>query len=149
MVNGDQHFRRLERMYASAPINRWFEPEMTVGEGRATVKMIIRKDFFHAAGAVHGSVVFKALDDAAFFAANSLVDDSFLLTASFNLYFLRPILEGEMRAEGRVVHRSKRLVIAESEIFDEQDRPVACGSGFFLPSNIALDEKVGYCRGDI
>ncbi len=44
----------------------------------------------HAGGAVHGANYFKAMDDAAFFAANSLVDDVFVLTVSFNVYFLRP-----------------------------------------------------------
>jgi uncharacterized protein (TIGR00369 family) len=148
MLENERHFRRLERMYAGAPLNEYFKPEMIVGEGRATVKMTLRPDLFHAANAVHGSVLFKALDDAAFFAANSLVEDSFLFTASFNLYFLRPVFEGGIRAEGRVVYRSRRLVLAESEIFDDQDRVIARGSGSFLPSNLALDEKVGYGRDD-
>ena len=149
MPDKELHFRRLERMYAAAPTNRYFRPVMTVGEGRATVRMTVREEFFHAGNAVHGSIVFKLLDDAAFFAANSLVDDTFLFTVSFNLYFLRPVTEGELRAEGRVAHRSKRLLIADSEVLDEQGRPVARGSGSFLPSNMALDEKVGYCRDDI
>ena len=33
--------------------------------------MTVRPDFFHAAGAVHGSVYFKLLDDAAYFDALS------------------------------------------------------------------------------
>ena len=37
----------------------------------------------HAAGAVHGSYYFKVLDDACYFAANSLVSDVFVLTVSF------------------------------------------------------------------
>ena len=35
---------------------------------------------FHTAGAAHGTLFFKMLDDAAFYAANSLVTDRFLLT---------------------------------------------------------------------
>jgi acyl-coenzyme A thioesterase PaaI-like protein len=66
----------------------------------------VRPEFFHAAHAVHGSVYFKALDDAAFFAVNSLVTDVFVLTASYNLYLTRPVTEGALRAVGRVVHRS-------------------------------------------
>jgi uncharacterized protein (TIGR00369 family) len=147
MPDNEQHFRRLERMYAAAPTNQYFRPTMTVGEGQAAVKMTVREEFFHAGNAVHGSIVFKLLDDAAFFAANSLVDDSFLFTVSFNLYFLRPVVEGEIRAEGRVVHQSKRLLVADSEVLDEQGRPVARGSGSFLPSHMPLDDKVGY-RGD-
>ena len=41
------------------------------------------------------------LDDAAFYAANSLVSDRFLLTTAFNLHFTKPMRDGEARAEGR------------------------------------------------
>ena len=34
----------------------------------------------HAANAAHGTIYFKMLDDAAFYAANSMVSDRFLLT---------------------------------------------------------------------
>ena len=47
----------------------------------------------------------KLLDDATFFAASSLVDDVFVLTASFNIYFLRPISAGTMTARGTIVSR--------------------------------------------
>src|SRR4051812_23261804 len=91
LVNGiatvpDDHYRRLERMYAVAPINRFFEPVLHVTEGRAEISVPVKPEFFHAARAIHGSVYFKALDDAAFFAANSLVTDVFVLTVSFNLH---------------------------------------------------------------
>ncbi len=104
----------------------------------------VRPEFFHAAGAVHGSVYFKALDDAAFFAANSLVEDVFVLTASFNLYFTRPISAGEIRATGRVIHRSLRLILAESEATDARGRAIARGSGSFMRSEIRLGPDVGY-----
>jgi acyl-coenzyme A thioesterase PaaI-like protein len=90
------HFRRLERMYASAPINAYFAPHLTVSEGRAEVSIPVRPEFFHAAHAVHGSVYFKALDDAAFFAVNSLVNDVFVLTVTYNVYLTRPVTSGVM-----------------------------------------------------
>ncbi|MFN8583326.1 MAG: hypothetical protein U0163_20415 [Gemmatimonadaceae bacterium] len=74
------HFHRLERMYLAAPINRFFEPAITISDGRAEVRFTVRPDFHHAAHAMHGSVYFKALDDAAFFAVNSAVTDVFVLT---------------------------------------------------------------------
>ena len=46
---------------------------------------------FHAADAAHGTVYFKMMDDAAFYACNSLVTDRFLLTTAFNLLFTRPL----------------------------------------------------------
>lgn len=140
----EEHYRKLERMYASAPVNKYYAPTMRVSEGRAEVTIPVRSEFFHAGGAVHGLVYFKALDDAAFFAVSSLVDDVFVLTASFNLYFTRPISEGEMKATGRVVYRSARLFIAESVLVDSDGREIARGSGTFMPSTIALSPEVGY-----
>jgi hypothetical protein len=58
---------------------------MKIRKGVAEVIIQVRPDFFHAAGAVRGSVYFKAMDDAAFFAVNSLVKDVFVLTVALKL----------------------------------------------------------------
>ena len=143
-MNSDDHFRKLERMYGSAPINAFFAPRLTVKEGHAEVSIPVRPDFFHAAHAVHGSVYFKVLDDAAFFAVNSLVTDVFVLTVSYNVYLTRPVTEGIMTATGRVVSRSKNVFIAEAELVDERGRSVGRGSGSFMRSAIPLNAEVGY-----
>jgi len=140
----EEHFRRLERMFNSAPINEFFHPMLNVSEGRAEVIIPVRPDFFHAAGAVHGAVYFKAMDDAAFFAVASLFDDVFPLTVTFNVYLLRPISEGELRAVGEVVHRSQRLYISEAQLFDAQGRQIGRGSGAFMKSQIPLTPEIGY-----
>ncbi len=139
-----EHFRKLERLYHGAPINRFYGPTLTVSHGAAELILPVRPEFFHAAHAVHGSVYFKALDDAAFFAVNSLVTDVFVLTASFNLYLTRPVTEGTLRATGRVVHRSRQVFLAESELLDTQGRQVGRGSGSFMRSTIPLTPDVGY-----
>jgi uncharacterized protein (TIGR00369 family) len=131
-------------MYGSAPANEYFRPEIRIAEGTAEVQLAVRPDFFHAAGGVHGSVYFKLLDDATFFAASSLVDDVFVLTASFNIYFLRPISSGTMLARGAIVSRSTRLLIGEGVLVDDKGREIARGSGTFMPSKVPLDEKLGY-----
>lgn len=140
----DEHYRKLERMYASAPVNEYYRPVLHVSEGAAEVLIPVRPDFFHAAHAVHGSVYFKALDDAAFFAVNSLVPDVFVLTVTFNVYLTRPVTEGTLRARGRVVHRSRQLFIAEAELLDDRGLQAGRGSGTFMKSTIALTAEVGY-----
>ena len=144
MKRREEHYQRLERMYAHAPCNGYYAPTLRVAEGRATLTIPLRPDFFHSAHAVHGSVYFKALDDAAFFAVNSLVDDFFVLTVSFNLYINRPISKGEIKATGRVVSRSQRLFVAESVLVDSKEREIARGSGTFIQSAIPLSPEVGY-----
>lgn len=140
----DEHFRKLERMYLSAPTNEYYAPEIDISQGQAEVSILVRPDFFHAANAVHGSVYFKLLDDSSFFAANSLVEDVFVLTVSYNVYFTRPISTGVMKAHGKVVAASRRLIIAESVIVDAREREIARGSGTFMPSNIKLTEVIRY-----
>jgi len=140
----EEHYRRLERMYESAACNKYYAPLLKVSEGRTVLTIPVRTDFFHSAGAVHGSVYFKALDDAAFFAVSSLVDDFFVLTVSFNLYITRPISGGEMKATGRVVNPSQRIFIAESELVNSLGQEIARGSGTFLRSSTPLCPGVGY-----
>lgn len=139
----EAHYRLLERLYLEAPINRYYRPSITVGHERAEVAVPVREDMFHAADAIHGSVYFKVLDDAAFFAANSVVPEVFVLTAGFHLDLLRPVGEGEIRAVGRLVHRSRRLLHADSEAFDGRGRLVGRGSGTFMPSSLELADPRG------
>jgi uncharacterized protein (TIGR00369 family) len=139
------HFENLVAMYDCAPINEWFRPRLKITEeGRAEIELAVRQDFYHAGRAIHGAVYFKALDDATFFAVQSLVTDVFVLTASFQLYFLRPVSEGKLFATGRVVSRSKRLYIAEGILLDDRGKEVARGTGSFMPGSLVLAPEMGY-----
>ena len=139
-----QHWRALERMYAGAPVNRSTRPTMQVADGRATVTFQVTGDLCHAAGSLHGAWYFKPLDDAAFFAAASVVPDQFVLTRQFNVHLLGTVTGGQIRAEGRVVHKTRRIVLAESELFDAQGTLVAVGRGELLASRLPWTEARGY-----
>jgi uncharacterized protein (TIGR00369 family) len=143
-VFDEAHHRRLEKMYLRAPINEFFRPEISIGRGTAEIKLDVSKKFFHAADAMHGSVYFKCLDDAAFFAVNSLVQDFFVLTSSFNIYLLRPVSEGVVRARGKVVHAGGSSFIAEAVLSDAHGKEIARGSGTFVKSKVKLADAMGY-----
>ncbi|HEX8793378.1 MAG TPA: PaaI family thioesterase [Polyangiaceae bacterium] len=138
------HFRKLERMYAAAPINAWFGPTLSVAEGAAEIRIPLRSEFHHAAGAVHGAVYFKALDDATFFAASSVVQEVFVLTAHFEIDLLRPVVAGELRAVARVTERGERRILAEGDLFDGEGNIVARGRGSFAKSKIPLTPALNY-----
>jgi uncharacterized protein (TIGR00369 family) len=142
----DDHHRRLERMYLSAPCNEVYKPRIAIREGQAEVTIEAGPHLHHAARAVHGSSYFKLMDDAAFFAVNSLVEDVFVLTVSFNIYLLRPISEGTMSATGRVVNASRNLWIAESTLVDGNGKKLGRGSGSFMRSKIALAGAMGFAE---
>ena len=139
------HYRALEALYASAPINRLFASRLSVeGEGRARIDFAIAPETHHAAGAAHGTIYFKMLDDAAFYAANAMVSDRFLLTTAFNLHFTKPIRSGEVVAEGRWISGRRRVFIAESHLVDAEGDEIGRGTGTFMRSHIALSGLAGY-----
>lgn len=141
----EEHYRKLEKMYLSAPTNEFYKGlAITIGNKQATITVPVHDKMYHAAKAVHGAHYFKLLDDSAYFAANSTVTDVFVLTSTFNINLVRPIVGGELRAEGKVHFRSKNLIIAESELFNEKGRMVASGTGHFMRSQIELSEDIGY-----
>jgi len=139
------HFRALEQLYRSAPINQLFRSELTIaGAGQSSIDFDVDSGSYHAAGAVHGTVYFKMLDDAAFYAANSLVSDRFLLTTSFNLLFTRPIHAGKLRAEGRWISGRRRVYVAEACLIDSDGEEVGRGTGTFMRSQFQLSSLPGY-----
>jgi uncharacterized protein (TIGR00369 family) len=144
-TGAEAHLRALEALYASAPINLFFESRIALPEaGRSEIRFAVRGDSFHAAGAAHGTLYFKMLDDAAFYAANGLVSDRFLLTTAFNLHFTKPMKEGEAIAEGRWISGRRRVFVAEARIVDSTGEECARGTGTFLRSHIALAGLAGY-----
>ena len=139
------HLRSLEALYDSAPVNRLFESRMSLPEaGRSEIEFTIATSAFHAAGAAHGTLYFKMLDDAAFYAANGLVSDRFLLTTAFNLHFSKPLRQGVARAEGRWISGKRRVFVAEARIVDAAGDECARGTGTFMRSHIALSGLDGY-----
>lgn len=139
------HYRALESLYAAAPINRLFESRLEIPKpGVARIRFRVDQRHFHAAGAAHGTSYFKMLDDAAFYACNSLVTDRFLLTTQFSLLLTRPLGEGEVVAEGRWVSGQRRVFVAEARLIAVDGEEVARGTGTFMRSRIALASLPGY-----
>ena len=139
------HFRALESLYAAAPINQLFKSRLEIPEsGIARIHFEIDERYYHAGGAVHGTSYFKMLDDAAFYACNSLVTDRFLLTTAFNLLFTRPLRAGPVVAEGRWISGQRRVFVGEARLIDEHGEEVARGTGTFMRSKIALAGLPGY-----
>ena len=141
----EPHWRALERRYARAPINHAFASALHVPvAGRSRIEMTAGPEHFHAGGAVHGTLYFKLMDDAAFYAANSLVPEVFMLTTAFNILMTRPLGPGKLVAEGRWVSGERRVLIAESWLTDAEGREVGRGTGTFMRSRTPLGDLPGY-----
>ena len=141
------HHRALESLYRSAPINRAFPSELEIVEdGFARIRFEVGTEHFHAAGALHGTAYFKMLDDAAFYAVNSLVTDRFILTTAFNLLFTKPLSAGLVVAEGRWISGRRRVFVGDARLIDQDGEEAARGTGTFMRSQIAPSSLPGYAR---
>ncbi|WP_422858685.1 PaaI family thioesterase [Flagellimonas sp. S174] len=142
----DQHYKKLERMYLKAKINTSLYDTTTINisEGKSRITLHISEKYYHALDAVHGSVYFKLLDDAAFFAVNSMVTDNFVLTTSFNLNLIRPVQVGKLTCEGKIKYQSKNTFVAESILYNSFGKEVGFGTGNFVKSKMALSPEIGY-----
>ncbi|MFN7174881.1 MAG: PaaI family thioesterase [Thermaurantiacus tibetensis] len=145
----EAHLRRLEALYASAPINALFRSTLRLpAPGRAEIRFEVEPAHFHAAGAAHGTIYFKMLDDAAFYAANAMVPDQFVLTTQFNLFLTRPVTAGQLVALGAWVSGRRRVLIAESRLLTADGEEVARGQGTFMRSRIPLASLPGYASAE-
>ena len=138
----DAHFRALEAMYLSAPINQFYRPRIVISKEQ--VEIDIDQRFFHAAEAVHGSVYFKLLDDVAGLAANVLEREVFAVTASFTTHMTRPVSGPLMRSVGRVVDQTRSQFLVESIVYDHNQRSVGRGNGVFMRGSVRLADSLGY-----
>ena len=138
------HYLKLENMMHISPFVSFAGARVDVRKGEAHITLPVRKELFHAAGAMHGALYFLALDNAAFFAANSLVEDVFVLTTSFTTYITKPVSEGVVKAVGKVVNQNRTQFICESVLYNANDTEIARATGIFVRSKIPLSPEIGY-----
>jgi uncharacterized protein (TIGR00369 family) len=75
---------------------------------------------------VHGGMVTTLLDTAMGAAcASALDDDNSFLTADLHVEFLRPTRPGRLRADARVVRKTRSVVFCAGELYDAEGAHLA------------------------
>lgn len=108
------------------------------------ISLEVDRTQFHAMGAAHGSIYFKLIDDAAYFAAQVYVEDCYLLTAGMNINFTRSAISGVIECRGKMVYRGRNMLVAEAEITDAKGHLLATGRGTFMRSEKPFEANFGY-----
>ena len=79
----------------------------------------------------------QMLDDAAFFAAQSLESQNFVVTTSFTTYITKAVSPSSkvthLVSTGRVTSASRSLIVAEAVVTTMDGTEVGRGSGTFMP----------------
>lgn len=140
------HYQKLRNMYMAANMTKaiYETTDCSIEAEKATISLEVSEKYFHALNAMHGSVYFKLLDDSAFFAVNSVVEDVFVLTTSFQINLIRPVSSGRVTAIGQLKFRSKELFVATSTLYNAAGKEIGFGTGNFVKSKMSLTEDIGY-----
>jgi uncharacterized protein (TIGR00369 family) len=103
--------------------NAGWEPGLAVIEWDATEEYCFR---FGDGYVVHGGMVATLLDTAMGGACWTLMGEhEHFLTGDLRVEFFRSARPGLLRAEGRVVHRSRRVVFCAAELSDADGTAIA------------------------
>ena len=132
-----QNFGRAKALLDAQPAG-WME---TLGAriseaepGRVVVELIAGPQHRHGGGVVQGGVVTQIADAAMGMSLATLQEDGMWnTTIELKINFIRPAIEGRLRAVGRVIEMRQTLLFSEADVFDDDERLVARASSTCMP----------------
>ena len=102
--------------------------------GRVVLELPVGPQHRHGEGVVQGGVITQIADAAMGITLATLQEDGMWnTTIELKINFLRPVIEGRLRAIGRVVEMKQTLFFSEADVFDEKGRLVARASSTCMP----------------
>ncbi|MFL2935414.1 MAG: PaaI family thioesterase [Myxococcota bacterium] len=118
---------------------------LEIGDGHVQLQMTAGRSHWSPADRLHGGILFSLLDTALGRAVvSSLEEGRGSTTIESKINFFRPVMEGPLTADARVLNRGRRTAYAEGEIRDDQGRLVARATGtFMLTETFKQSEKPG------
>jgi uncharacterized protein (TIGR00369 family) len=104
---------------------------LSAADGQAEVLLTLRPEHLNTWSVAHGGITMTLADAALALAARSLAANGVgVVTVEMKVNFMQPG-SGELRAVGRVLHRSTTMAYCEGEIRDSEGHFVAKALGTF------------------
>jgi uncharacterized protein (TIGR00369 family) len=102
--------------------------------GRVVVELIAGPQHRHGGGVVQGGVITQIADAAMGMSLATLQDDGMWnTTIELKINFIRPAIEGQLRAVGKVIEMRSSLLFSEADVFDHRERLIAHASSTCMP----------------
>jgi uncharacterized protein (TIGR00369 family) len=100
---------------------------------RATVHLDLSDRHLQLFGIVHGGVLATLIDTATFWSVfMRLPEDAGLVNIDLKLNYLKPVIEGTLKAEGSAIRSGKTISYAEARVFDADGELVAHGTSTLM-----------------
>jgi uncharacterized protein (TIGR00369 family) len=132
-----QNFGRAAALMAAPPAG-WMETlgaRITEAEpGRVVLELVAGPQHRHGGGVVQGGVITQIADAAMGMSLATLQPDGIWnTTIELKINFIRPAIDGRLRAVGRVIEMGETLLFSEADVLDEAGRLIARASSTCLP----------------
>jgi len=102
--------------------------------GRVVLELEVGTRHMQSNGVVQGGVMTQIADAAMGMSLATLQEDGqWNTTIELKINFLRPVVEGRLRAVGRVVEMKQTLLFSEADVLDDKGRLVARASSTCMP----------------
>ena len=132
-----RNVKRAEALLAAEPDGWMATLGARIAEaqpGRVVLELPVGPQHRHGAGVVQGGVITQIADAAMGITLATLQEDGMWnTTIELKINFLRPVIEGRLRAIGRVVEMKQTLLFGEADVIDEKGRLVARASSTCMP----------------
>jgi uncharacterized protein (TIGR00369 family) len=97
-----------------------------LGEGHAAAVMNVDQRFHNPMGTLHGGIMTDLADLCMGVAiATLLEDDESFTTLELKINFLRPVFEGQLSGEAKVIHKGRTVALVESILKSGEGKEVA------------------------
>jgi uncharacterized protein (TIGR00369 family) len=132
-----RNVKRAEALLAAEP-DGWME---TLGAriseaepGRVVVELIAGPEHRHGGGVVQGGVITQIADAAMGMSLATMQEEGMWnTTIELKINFIRPAVEGRLRAVGKVIEMRQSLLFSEADVFDHEERLIAHASSTCMP----------------
>ncbi|PKM77834.1 MAG: PaaI family thioesterase [Firmicutes bacterium HGW-Firmicutes-15] len=102
-------------------------------DGKIRLVMDITENLKQFYGNIHGGVIASLLDSTIAVAVNQQLDPGEgASTVEIKLNYFRPVSEGQLWGEGKVIQKGKKIIVGQGEIKDDAGRMVAFGTATFM-----------------
>ncbi|MBI4307346.1 MAG: PaaI family thioesterase [Chloroflexi bacterium] len=106
---------------------------LNVYHGRARMALRVDSRLHQDGGVVQGGIVASLADSSMAFAVMSVTEPHEpAVSIEMNINWLAPVREGEVVAEGRVIHKGSRTLLCESEVRNSSGKLVAKATATFI-----------------
>ncbi len=104
-----------------------------VEPGHVVVELEVHSGHRHEGGVVQGGIITQIADAAMGMSLLTLQEpDLSNTTIELKINFLRPVVDGTIRAVGRVIEMKKSLLFSEADVLNEEGKLVARASSTCL-----------------